>query len=435
MQNRNTIFALATAYGKSGVAVIRISGPQALAALKTLSAVQPEPNIARYVTFRHGDAVIDRGLAIYFKAPHSFTGEDVVELQIHGSLGVIRELLELLSRFDGLRPAEPGEFTRRAFLNGKMDLMQAEGLADLIDAETIQQKKQALRQMDGDMSRYFQSLRDGVVQCLALLEAYIDFPDEDIPESVLQELARDIDTLRNDLKSVLADRKCGERLRDGLHAVILGAPNAGKSSLMNAIAKRDVAIVSHKAGTTRDVIEAHIDIGGFPVVLIDTAGLRDSDEDIEQEGIRRALQRADSADVRLLLFDGTKGQDEATRAIMSEGDIIIISKCDLIRTKQNPDGIHVSTVTGEGVDTVLAALEKRLTSFFSSDVAPVITRTRHRALLTEALACLERYSPEMPLEIGCEELRLAGQAIGKITGKIQTDDILDIVFKRFCIGK
>ncbi len=440
MSGKNTIFAVATGGGKSGVAIVRISGQQALAALSSLCDASPVPNVAAYTAFHTpANELIDRGLYLYFKAPRSFTGEDVVELHVHGSQGVLRELLDTLAGLDGLRPAEPGEFTRRAFLNGKMDLVEAEGLADLIDAETAQQKKQALRQMQGEMSRYFQTLRERIIHCLALLEAYIDFPDEEIPESVLVELQRDIATLQTTLAEALSDHKRGERLRDGIHAVIIGAPNAGKSSLMNALARRDVAIVSHRAGTTRDVIEAHMDIAGFPLILTDTAGIRESDDDIEQEGVRRALARAEDADIKLLVFDGEKlpDIDTTTRAQIDEHAIVIFNKSDLATSPKNPlpGSLAISTKTGEGIDLLVQTLEQYLTTFFASHTAPVITRARHRALLNECQRHLARFDPNAPLELACEELRLAAQAVGKITGKIQVDDVLDVVFSRFCIGK
>ncbi len=440
MSSKNTIFALATAPGKSGVAVVRISGGQALAALASLSGIAPLPHAAQYTGFKNpasGD-VIDKGLALYFKAPRSFTGEDVVELHLHGSPGVIRETLSVLSSIPGLRPAEPGEFTRRAFLNGKMDLVEAEGLADLIDAETAEQKKQALRQMYGKSSSEYLGLREGVIHSLALLEAYIDFPDEDIPENVLAETEANIEKLRISLREMLAGATRGERIRDGLQVVITGAPNVGKSSLMNVIARRDVAIVSHHAGTTRDVIETHLDIGGFPVTLIDTAGLRESGDEVEREGIRRAVDRAANADVKLVMFDGKTWpeKDTASDAQIDDGAIVVVNKSDLIE-KKNPDGstVFISIKTGDGINELLGELEKRVTRFFSSRTPAIVTRERHRALLSEALSHLERFSIKAPLELSCEELRRAALSIGKITGKIVVDDVLDVVFKRFCIGK
>jgi len=438
MSDAQTIFALATAPGKSGVAVLRISGRHATQALSALTALPcPAPRRADYVTLSHNGVVVDRGIAIYFKAPHSFTGEDVVELQVHGSLAVIGELLRALGTMDGLRPAEPGEFTRRAYLNGKMDLMEAEGLADLIDAETTRQKSQAMRQMEGKLSKYYNGLRESMIENLAHLEAYIDFPDEEIPESVLAQLSGNIIDLQNDMKKSLADGARGERLRDGINVVILGAPNAGKSSLLNVISGREAAIVSHKAGTTRDLIEIHMDIAGYPVVFVDTAGIRETTDDIEEEGVRRALDRAQKADIKLVLFDGASWpqRDAQSLQLLDENAISVITKSDLLTTKITSENHSISTKTGEGVGALLKEIERRIISRFSSESTPFITRNRHRALLSEAHRHLEKSLRDQPLELKCEELRLAALCVGKITGKIQVDDVLDVIFSSFCIGK
>ncbi len=439
MTNR-TIFALATAPAKSGVAIIRISGKGAAPALEKLTGAPcPAPNFAKYSVIRHptSGTVIDHGLALYFKAPHSFTGEDVVELHLHGSLAVIRELLDVLSGLDGLTPAEPGEFTRRAFLNGKLDLTQAEGLADLIDAGTHAQKTQAMRQMAGAMSAFYNDIRDKTIKCLALLEAYIDFPDEEIPESVLAEWRQTIINLQKTIAAALADHRRGEALREGLSIVIIGAPNAGKSSLLNLMAKRDAAIVSHHAGTTRDVIEVQMDIAGYPVILMDTAGLRESDNEIEEEGIRRARARAGQADIKLALFDASKlpEMDAHTKELLDDNSIVIISKCDTSKLQTPHSTLRLSTKTGEGVDTLLSLIEQKVTAFFAGEGATLVTRARHRALLSEAELLLSAALSDKPLELSCEELRRASLAIGKITGKIALDDVLDVIFRDFCIGK
>ncbi|MDE3036972.1 MAG: tRNA uridine-5-carboxymethylaminomethyl(34) synthesis GTPase MnmE [Pseudomonadota bacterium] len=440
----DTIFALATPPGKSGVAIIRLSGQQSLPALRRLSGLAPPaPRMAQYVTLcAQAGGIIDRGLAIYFKSPHSFTGEDVVELHIHGGRAVIKELLDVLGAEDGLRPAEPGEFSHRAFVNGKMDLMEAEGLADLVDAETSAQKTQAMRQMQGEMSARHEDIRQRIVQALAYLEAYIDFPDEEIPESVLAQLAGNIKTLQSVITGALADHKRGERLREGISIVILGAPNVGKSSLLNAMAKREAAIVSAQAGTTRDIIEVHMDIAGYPVVLADTAGLRAAGDAIEEEGVRRALARAGEADIKLVLFDGSQPNvsdapglalmDESALAVVNKSDIMILHD-NILTFKQKP--IYVSAKTGQGIELLLKAIEENILAFFSGGSTPFITRSRHRALLTDAADHLGRSLADIPPELKCEELRLAAQAIGKITGKIAVDDVLDVVFSQFCIGK
>jgi len=450
--SRTTIFALATAPAKSGVAIVRISGAGAAPALARLTGVaSPTPNLAKYCVVRHPSSgeVIDRGLALYFKAPHSFTGEDVVELHLHGSPAIIREILGVLSEMEGLRPAEAGEFTRRAFVNGKMDLLEAEGLADLINAETTAQKTQAMRQMQGEMSGFYEQIRTQTIKCLALLEAYIDFPDEEIPDSVLADYKDTVDNLRVVIRAACADHKRGERLRDGLSIVIIGAPNAGKSSLLNILAGRDAAIVSHHAGTTRDVIEVQMDIAGYPVILMDTAGLRDAGDEVEEEGIRRAKARAGEADIKLALFDASElpKMDEETTKMLDDTAIVIFSKIDNVIPALRGDlanssisqflnsPILLSTKTGEGIDQLLELLKEKVSEFFSGGANIFITRTRHRALLEEAEILLAKATEDKPLELACEELRRAALAIGKITGKIALDDVLDVIFSEFCIGK
>lgn len=434
----STIFALATPYAKSGVAVLRLSGPQALPALVTLTGKThwPANRLARCLIAHPSSGMpIDQAMAVYFQSPASFTGEDVVELHVHGSLAVLRELLELLSILPGLRMAERGEFTRRAVLNGKMDILEAEGLADLIDAETSEQKGQALRQLQGDMSQFYEQLRRQVIVTLAHLEAYIDFPDEEIPESVREGLEAEVRGVQQTINTTLSRHAAGERIREGISVVIAGAPNAGKSSLLNSVSKRDAAIVSHHAGTTRDLIEVHMELAGFPVILVDTAGLRESDNEIEAEGIRRALKRAHDADITLLLFDGTSEPDAASLGLLGEGVITIATKSDLPALAHSfPATIRISTHTGEGIDALIELIEQRIRAQYAGE-GTVITRARHRALLAEAGSHLERFHLITELELQCEELRLAAAAIGTITGKIAVDDILDVIFREFCIGK
>lgn len=435
MSSADTIYALATPPGRSGVAVIRLSGPRARGVLQQLTGLADiMPRKTHYAAFTAPKTgqVVDRGLALYFPAPASFTGEDVAECHIHGGPAVIKAFLALLGGM-GLRYAEPGEFTRRAFVNGKMDLLEAEGLADLIEAETLQQKSQAERQMAGELSAYYTRLRTQMVATLAHLEAYIDFPDEEIPESVLAGLDAEVRGVMAAIGEALEGAARGERLREGLSIVILGAPNVGKSSLLNALAKRDVAIVSPVAGTTRDAIELHMDIAGYPVVIVDTAGLRESEDIIEQEGVRRALARAEQADIRLLVF-------EAANWPQPLGDwpkgrqLVVANKADTAPGRVE-GAIAISARTGQGIDALLAALTEAVTGFFSGGQAPMITRARHRSLLLEALNYLEKSLNPLPLELKCEELRLAARAVGKITGVIQVDDVLDVIFSQFCIGK
>ena len=435
MTAESTIFALATPPGKSGVAVVRVSGPEALTTLQQLTGKQDwQPNHLVYSVIRHPSSVIDHAMAVYFKAPASFTGDDVAEFHLHGSLAVIQSLLAALGDISGLRPAERGEFTRRALLNGKMDLTQAEAVADLIEAETEAQTTQALRQLQGSMSEAYGALRHAILVALAHLEAYIDFPDEEIPASVWENLGGEVGAVQSRIQAILAQGRRGERIRDGINIVILGAPNAGKSSLLNRLAGREVAIVSHRAGTTRDMIEVHLNLRGYPVIVVDTAGLRESDDDIESEGIRRARARAESADIMLLLLDATdEGANEATRSLMNEKSLVVINKCDL--AAQSPRGVlAISAATGEGVDRLITQLEERVIALMTGEGA-LVTRQRHRLCLEAAQARLSAFFDDLPLELKCEELRLAASAIGQITGKIHVDDVLDLIFREFCIGK
>lgn len=437
-----TIFAPATAHGRAGIAVVRISGPKVRAALMALGCPLPSARMATLATFAQKGVAIDRGLVLWFPAPHSFTGEDMAELHVHGSRAVLQALARALGGMDGLCMAEPGEFARRAFLNGKLDLAEVEGIADLVDAETEVQRMQALRVLQGEASARYEALRKQAVHALAHLEAAIDFSDEDIPPTLFATVNAEVQSLAKHVAELLGDRR-GQRIREGISIVILGAPNAGKSSLLNALARREAAIVSHTAGTTRDLIEVHLDIAGFACVLVDTAGLRDSTDPVEQEGIRRARARAASADIKLLLFDGARlpALDTQTQALADANALVIISKADALSA---PSPVSVAGLTplpvsvqrGEGLDALLATLEARLrASLDMAGAAPLITRERHREALTQALGHLQRFLQGLPIELACEELRLAAQQLGKITGKISVDELLDAIFREFCIGK
>lgn len=442
----STIFAPATAQGKAGVAVIRISGEKALDALRalcpTLSVI---PRNAALAKLRHpvSGEVLDAALAIYFPSPHSFTGEDVVELHLHGSRAVLAEIMDILSGTPGFRLAEPGEFSKRSFLNGKMDLTEAEGLADLIDAETKAQHRLALRQMSGELHQLYDGWRNAIIEILAFVEAYIDFPDEDIPKDIIDSLMEKIHLLQKAIEHHLQDNRRGEKLRDGLYITIVGAPNVGKSSLLNYLAKRDVAIVSHIAGTTRDILEVQLNIAGYPVILADTAGLRETVETIEEEGIRRAKHRAGQADIILAMFDATKldSPDNATLALVSETSLLVVNKIDSLPnlsgtlSLRGKTPIPISLNTGEGLETLLNALESLANEHMSPGNDPLITRARYREGLIQCLAYLKDFSLNKPIELASEDLRLAARELGKITGNIGVEDILDALFSHFCIGK
>lgn len=443
-----TIYALATAPGRSGVAVVRISGPEAGSALTALTG-RPLPAPRRAVLTklrdpRTGDA-LDDALVLRFTAPASFTGEDVVELHLHGGRAVVTGVIEALATLPGLRLAEPGEFTRRAFENGKLDLTEAEAVADLIDAETNAQRRQALRQMEGALGKLYDGWRERLTRALAHIEADIDFAEDDLPGGVADAVRPVIAGLADEIAAHLDDGGRGERLREGLHIAIVGAPNAGKSSLLNAIARRDAAIVSARAGTTRDIIEVHLDLGGYPVVLADTAGLREAAADeVEEEGIRRARDRAARADVKVAVFDATTlpDLDSATLDLIDRDTVVVFNKTDLATdTDLRPDlapvlaPIQVSAHTGAG----LKLLEEKLTAFSADRLAigsaPSLTRARHRAALIECRESLLR-ALDAPLpELAAEDVRLASRALGRITGRVDVEDLLDVIFRDFCIGK
>lgn len=430
----DTIYALATPPGKSGVAVIRVSGAHACTTLATLGISKLTPRVATLAALRDTEgALIDKGLVLYFAAPHSFTGEDVVEYHIHGSRAVIIRLLAIFAALPEIRAAEPGEFTRRAFLNGKMDLTAAEGLADLIDAETEAQQKQALRLMDGDAALFYTNLRKDIAEVLALLEAYIDFPDEEIPEHVLADIDAAIAPLAESIDRQLAGASSAERIRDGVRIAIIGAPNVGKSSLMNWLAKREVAIVSHIAGTTRDVIEVYMNIEGYSVILSDTAGLREATEEIEQEGIRRSLERAKEADICIRVVDKEEELGEKT----PDNNLVVFNKADLGLPASLPaNALAISVKERTGLEVFMQALKERVAQACLGE-SLYVTHARHRAHLTQALAHLKRFhhARDAGLELGCEELRRAATEIGRITGIITADEVLGLIFSRFCIGK
>ncbi|HYM29997.1 MAG TPA: tRNA uridine-5-carboxymethylaminomethyl(34) synthesis GTPase MnmE [Candidatus Cybelea sp.] len=442
----DTIFAMASGAGRAGVAIIRVSGPAAGRAWLQLThaAALPKPRRAILTSLYHPQTheQIDQGLGLWFPAPRSYTGEDVLELHIHGGRAVIAGLLCALAAVCDLRPAEPGEFTRRAFQNGKLDLTAAEGLADLVNADTEAQRRQSLRQMAGALGGLYESWRSELIRVLAQTEAYIDFPDEDIPASLAAEGRVKIDQLISAITSHLQDDHRGERLRDGLSVVILGPPNAGKSSLLNLLARREAAIVSATAGTTRDIVEIHLDLGGYPVIIADTAGLRETSEIVEQEGVRRALARAADADLKILVLDATiwPEADASIQSLVGKDTLVLVNKID-----QRPLGgdleirgqraLPISIRTGQGVDDFLSLFEAKVGDRLDTRASPAITRERHRLALLECRECLSRFHNAAGIELAAEDLRLAVRALGRITGRVDVEDILDVVFAEFCIGK
>ena len=452
MSSSDTIFALSSGPPPAAVAVIRISGPNARFGLETLIRRLPEPRRASLAKLRDpaSGAVLDEGLALWFPGPRSETGEDMVELHLHGGRAVIAATLAALARLDGFRPAGPGEFTRRALENGRMDLTAVEGLADLIFAETEAQRGQAVRQLQGALGERVEDWRKRLIDSMAMVEARIDFSDEaDVPEDLLGPALAAAQALREEILGALADDRRGERLRDGLTIAIAGPPNAGKSSLLNRIARREAAIVSPYPGTTRDVIEVHLDLEGYPATVLDTAGIRDPEDPVEQEGVRRALARAHAADLVLWVVDAglehqaapspPNGDPSAVWMIRNKIDLLPAeSKFALAPDRSGRRTFAISAQTGGGIDMLLVALAEHAAEVFVLGEPSIVTRARHRAALTETVEALDRAIAQGARgqeDLLAEELRLAARRLGRITGRVDVEDILDAIFRDFCIGK
>ena len=433
----DTIFALATPPGRGAIAILRVSGPGTDAALSALGAGDLKPRQASLRDLSHQGRTIDQALALRFPAPNSYTGEDCAELHLHGGRAVIEAAGEALTAL-GLRPAEPGEFTRRAFENGRMDLAQAEAVADLIDAETAAQARQALGQLDGALSQTYAGFRRDLLTALALVEAEIDFPDEEIPDQLARTAGPVLDRLIADLKAALADARRGERVREGYRIVLIGETNAGKSSLFNALVAREAAIVTPIAGTTRDVLDADLVIGGYAVTLSDTAGLRVSDDPVEAEGVRRARARAETADLRLWVRSPGDAEGEAA-AFVRPDDLLVLAKSDLgpAASVAGLETLAISVASGEGLVALHDWIASRLARDLSGADFPAVTRERHRRRLGEALAAVEagRAALDIAPEMAAADLHRAADALSRVTGAIGVEDVLGEVFSTFCIGK
>jgi tRNA modification GTPase len=448
--DRDTIFALSSGRPPAAIAVIRVSGPRAGFALEQLIGRVPVARRASLARVRDpaSGEVIDEGLALWFPAPRSETGEDMAELQVHGGRAVIAALLAALAKLPGLRPAEAGEFTRRAFENGRMDLTAVEGLADLVAAETEAQRRQAFRHLKGLLGERAEGWRQRLIEALALVEAGIDFSDEgDVPQDLLGRALELIVPLAEEIDKAGAGQ--GERLREGLRVAIAGPPNAGKSTLFNRLARREAAIVSPFPGTTRDVLEVHLDLGGYPVTVLDTAGIRDANDPVEREGVRRAREQAASADLVLWMVDATerKAAPSACRFTPPPGTVawIVVNKIDLVAKDQINESkfnimnqVHfISSTTGAGVDELVNALLRFADGFFTAEPA-LVTRERQRAHLREtalSLRAARDAAHDGREEIMAEHLRLAARALGKLLGRVDVEDVLDVIFRDFCIGK
>ncbi len=438
--DNDTIFAIASGAGRAAIAVLRLSGPATRLIVKSIAGKLPGPRMAVLATFRYpatGKA-IDKGLVIFFPGPKSFTGQDYAEFQCHGGRAVVGAMVKAIGGINGTRPAEPGEFTRRALTNGKMDLAEVEGLADLIDAETEWQRRAALRQTEGVLGRQAAIWRSALIEAAALLEAEIDFPEEeDVPGASGRRAGEILAPVLAGLKSELAAARIGERLREGVTIVIAGPPNAGKSTLLNALARRDVAIVSPFAGTTRDIIELHIDLGGCPVTLIDTAGLRESSDAVEQIGVFRAREKAKAADLILWLSEASA---PAPPGVQGSEVWPVFTKCDLLSPDEKSSldqGIWISAGTGKNIDVLIKRMEDFARAVVSGGHAGLIARERHRKAFEAAAQALERVlaNPEAPTELLAEDLRVAMFSLQRLTGTVDVEDILGEIFSRFCIGK
>ena len=442
-----TIYALSSGPGISGIAVVRISGSDSSKVLKLLTKNElPTPRVAtlRKINNINTSELIDEGLILWFPGPQSYTGEDMVEIHIHGGKAVVEALLNTLSNIKECRLADPGEFTKLAFQNGKINLLKAESIADLISAETEIQRLQAVKMMKGKSSEKFNELREKLLKILSFVEAKIDFPDEDLPEENLKKIKEDSSNVLNEIKKILNDQKVGEIIREGFKIAIVGPTNAGKSSLLNNLSNREVAIVSEIAGTTRDVVETHLNIDGYPVIISDTAGIRDSKDEIEKKGIKLSLKKAENADLKLVVVDA-KSIDLSgfLNDLLKKDAILVINKSDLLKEKLDPEiskfnHVLISLKDNLNIDKLISKIKNHLENKFISEEDILITRERHRQHLLQCVEHLKNFSDKndkKDFDKGAEDLRLATRQLGMIVGKVDVEEILGSIFNDFCIGK
>ena len=442
-----TIYALSSGPGVSGIAVVRISGQETAKAIELLTGKNvPKPRVAtlRKINKINTSELIDEGIILWFPGPESYTGEDMAEIQVHGSKAVIDALHTSISKVKNCRLAEPGEFTKLAFQNGKINLLKAESVADLISSETEIQRQQAIKIMNGKSADQFNFLREKLLKILSHVEAKIDFPDEDLPNDILEEIKKSSDDVLKNIEKILNDQKVGERIREGFKIAILGPTNAGKSSLLNHLSNRDVAIVSEVAGTTRDVIETHLSIDGYPVIISDTAGIRDSKDEIEKKGIKLSLNRAEEADLKLVVVDA-KSLDftDVLKSLLDENAILVINKLDLLEGDINPEikklnYVLISIKENLNIDELISKIKNNLKNKFITTDDILITRERHRQHLEQCLEHLNNFNKKNEVEDfdkAAEDLRLATRHLGMIVGKVDVEELLGTIFNDFCIGK
>ena len=442
-----TIYALSTGPGISGIAVIRVSGKKTGDVIKKITRNKlPNPREAtrRKFNYINTNELIDEGVLLWFPGPNSYTGEDLAEFHVHGSRAVINALHKTLSQIKNCRLAEPGEFTKRAFQNGKISLLKAESIADLISSETEIQRKQALKIMSGKSSDQFNSWRDKLLKILSHIEAKIDFPDEDLPKDILTNIQKTSDQVSSEIQKTLNDQKVGERIREGFKIAIVGPTNSGKSSLLNYLSKRDAAIVSEIAGTTRDVIETHLNLDGYPVVISDTAGIRESKNEIEKKGIKLALNRAEDADLKLVIIEAKNVDFKGVlKDLLDESAIIVINKSDLIKGKLNSkfkkyEHVLISIKKDLNLNKLISKIKNKLKNKFISSENILITRERHRQNLKNCVYHLQKFQEKKSakdFDKAAEDLRLATRHLGMIVGKVDVEELLGSIFSDFCIGK
>ena len=441
-----TIYALSSGRGPSGIAIVRISGKETLSICKKLTKLKNiktnEINFCKFYDPKNDNIIDPESILLWFPKPNSYTGDDLAELQIHGSNAVINALLKALSDQDNCRLAEPGEFTKIAFQNNKIDLLKAESIGDLIHSETELQRQQAIKIIQGNASKYYDDLREKLIKSLAYIEAKIDFAEDNLPENILKEVHKSINDVHLNIKKIIEDNRIGEKIREGFRVSIVGEVNAGKSSLLNLLSKREVAIVSDEEGTTRDVIETYLNIDGYPVILADTAGIRAAKNEVEKKGVSMALGRSKESDLNIIMIDNTTRQiDKKIINLINDDSIVVLNKSDISSDQNHKfkvETILVSVKNNKNIDKLIDRLKTKLSKKFSSNNSILVTRERHRTKLNDCLKEIEKFllkDQNKDIELAAEDLRMATRHLGCIVGKVDVEEILGSIFKDFCIGK